>query len=254
MKKIFIIFLFLSSCSRSTFEQANKLYQEGKLIEAAEYFEKYYSENPHKLEAEYSAYMSGIINSNYGNCSKSSKDFEFIVKNFPKTKYYDEAIFRSVICPNYIYPKQNISYFGDSKSYGKNAIEILKFDRKSFSKIDITSKIYAGKKLINISKKYYLIKGFDIIEFDGKNSKIIIKYPLPNLWEGKMNGTEVRYEARNIEKVSVKAGVFYNCIKVIETLGNTKIINYYSPDIGRILTSSDFKGKETRIMELIKYE
>ncbi len=244
------ILLFFSSCASNVLENAEKLYQQKRLPEAVIYYEKYYTENPKSEKADYAAYMSGLINSSMANCSKAIKNFEFLIKTYPKSKYYEESYFRAFYCPNYIYPKHKTSYFGDSKSYGKNAMEIVNFNYKTFSQIDFLSRVYAGKKRISAQKKKYIINGVNIVEKSDYASNIIIKYPIPNEW----NEKNASYKSEIVGKISVKAGEFDNCLRVIQKNGEALTANYYAPDIGRILTSSIFRDKETRIMELIKYE
>jgi hypothetical protein len=129
-------------------------------------------------------------------------------------------------------------------------MEIVNFNYKTFSQIDFLSRVYAGKKRISAQKKKYIINGVNIVEKSDYASNIIIKYPIPNEW----NEKNASYKSEIVGKISVKAGEFDNCLRVIQKNGEALTANYYAPDIGRILTSSIFKDKETRIMELIKYE
>lgn len=251
---IFIILniLFFSSCSKSILEQAEKLYQNKDYINAVKYYEKYYKLN--KKDSDYAAYMAGMIYSSYlGNCNQGIRAFEFLVKNYPESKYYQESYFRSFVCPNYIYPKYNTLVYGDSSSYGKNAREIINIKSKNFKRIDFISKIYAGKKLISTQKKYCIIKDNEVL--DDKN-RLIIKYPLSNSWEYKLNSQKYFVKIENAGKIKVKAGEFENCIMIIEKGDSTvtENINYYAPEVGRILTTTRYNKKETRIMELISYE
>lgn len=247
---IFLIFLF-SSCSHITLNEAEKLYKEKNYLKAAAYFEKYYTENPFKKNADYSAYTAGIIYSKFiPDCDRARKNFEFLIKNYPESKYYKEANFRAIFCPNYFYPQYKHLYFGDSLSYGKNALEIVKFNPVDYNSIDQLSKIYAGRKLVATTRKKYIISGNKIFEINAKEKKLILKYPLPDRW--KDGG--IFYNAEIIGKIKVKAGEFDNCLKLTLDDGKSIMVNYYAPEVGRILSSLIYDKKETRIMELLKYE
>ncbi|MEF3280018.1 MAG: hypothetical protein K6357_03525 [Elusimicrobiota bacterium] len=254
-----LIFLFLiSACSSNLLKQAEKLYKQKRYPEAAKYFEKYYLNYPKKEKADYAAYYAGLIySSKLYVCEEAKRSFEFLIKKFPKSQYYQESYFRFFICPNYVFPKYNKFYFGDSESYGKNASELIYITKKDYQKIDFTSKIYAGKKLLKTQKKQYIIDANRVLEKNETGvSKIIINYSKEGIWKYSLNGQVYFAKMVYAGDIKVKAGEFSNCVKVMESVegSNTKIITYYAPEIGKILTSSLYEDKETRIMELIKYE
>lgn len=257
---IFILVLTVSCSGEKILEQADKLYKNKNYIEALKYYEKYYSKNKSSTHTDYVLYMIGkIYNQEIGDCDKSSKFFEILIKEFPESKYREEAYFRHFICPNYIYPVDiKKLVYGDSQTYGKNAKEIIEILSKDYRKIKIKSKIFAGQKLVNSGIKEYLIYEDKIIETSKNQKKVILKYPIDKntFWEEKVAGLKYEFEVKKIDKIKVKAGVFRNCVKVIEKMKNAEggIVNYYAPETGRILTTSIYREKETRIMELVKYE
>ncbi len=255
MDKIFLILaIFLSSCTSDILKQADRLYREGKPKEALRYYQKYYKKNPGSLNSDYAAYMSGIINLQYLKCDEAKKDFEFIIKNHPQSKYYKEAYIRFLNCPNFIYSRYKKLYIGDSQSYGKNALEIISFTTKTTNTVEFIASIYAGKRLIAKEKKSYIISYNEVKEKKGNITKTIIKYPIPSEWYEFSNNEKISYNSYIVDKVVVKAGIFENCLKVVEKRENYEVGNYYAIDVGKILATAIYNNNEKRIAELIKYE
>lgn len=260
MEKLYFIvgvFLFTAGCYNKIVEEGDKLYNEGRYSEAVRYYEKYIQLKK-KLkstkEEELLYKIATIYNLHLYSCQDSKRYFELLVKSFPNSKYKEEAVFRSIFCPNYIYPKHKKYILGDSQSYGKNAQEVIRINKKSFSEIDFISEVYAGKKLLSKTNKRYLIKEMDIFEKSSTNQQLLLKYPLEKNMRFEYNNTSITIE--KVGKVEVKAGIFTNCIAVKNLIKGSDIGNIYymAPEIGKILISSFYEGKETRIMELISYE
>ncbi|MCX7641265.1 MAG: hypothetical protein N2Z20_01355 [Elusimicrobiales bacterium] len=254
-KNLLLSFLILSGCSEKILEQADKLYEENKLSEAIFYYEKYLQISKKPTKIEEALYKSGMIyNTFFNNCQKSKEYFESIVRNFPNSKYKEEAYFRAIFCPNYFYPAYKKIILGDSQSFGKNAKEVIIIKNKTFSQIDLISEIYAGKKLITKTHKKYLIKDLDFIEKTQTSIQLIIKYPIINKKYQEKDGTIVEIETN--KTIITKAGTFSNCVLIKKHIpnSNTATLYYLAPEIGKILISSLYGNKETRIMELISYE
>ncbi|MCX7905275.1 MAG: hypothetical protein N2446_01070 [Elusimicrobiales bacterium] len=255
-KKILLIGLFIfSSCSEKVLEQANKLYEENKFNEAISYYEKYLQISKNHIKLEEALYKVGIIYSVFlNNCQKSKKYFETIVKDFPNSKYKEEAYFRAIFCPNYFYPAYKKIILGDSQSFGKNAKEVIIIKNKTFSQIDLISEIYAGKKLLTKINKKYILKNLDFLEKTKNSTQTILKYPIFDKIYKESDGTIVEMQTNKV--INTKAGVFKNCIVIKKTppSSNTSTIYYLAPEIGKILISSLYENKETRIMEIISYE
>lgn len=238
-------------------EQGDKLYDEKRYDQAVKYYEKYIElkKNSNSDKVEEVIYKAATIyNLIFNNCENSKHYFELLVRNFPNSKYKDESVFRSIFCPNYIYPQHTKYIFGDSQSYGKNAREIVKISKKNFSEINFISEIYAGRKLITKNKKKYFIKDMNIFEENNNLQEVLIKYPLEKNLKFEYHNMIVEIE--KIASVKVKAGIFTNCIAIKKIIKGSNIGNIYymAPEIGKILISSFYEGKETRIMELISYE
>ncbi|MGC9069726.1 MAG: hypothetical protein ACP5IO_00230 [Elusimicrobiales bacterium] len=247
--------ILISGCANDLIKEADRLYELKRYNEAVSYYEKYIKIKKNTPLTEYAAYRAAMIYQIvFNSCEKSSKYFEFIVRNFPDSKYSKEARFRAIFCPNYFYPTHRKYVLADSQTYGKNAREIIKIQNKTFTQIDTISEIYAGKKLLTSVKKSYLIKGSDVFEKTDKNYSLLFKYPFKN--NTSYEEKDVLTSYANIERVETKAGVFTNCIAVKKELkkNHTGNIYYYAPEIGKILVTSFYNDKETRIMELVSYE
>ncbi len=219
------ISLFMWGCADLLVKEADNLYEAGKYSQAVLYYEKYISIKRNTELSEYAAYRAATIYHKFlANCEKSSYYFEFIVKNFPKSKYMEEAKFRAVFCPNYFYPAHKKYILADSQTYGKNAMEIIKVKRKTFYKIDTVSEIYAGKKLLSSTNKSYLIKGSDVLEKTDKKNSLLFRYPFKYNTTIEEDGIATSYN--RVDKVEVKAGVFTNCLAVKKEHTKAKYRNY----------------------------
>ncbi len=252
---LLIISIFMWGCDDLLIKEADKLYDYGKYTQAVSYYEKYINIKKNTELSEYAAYRAATIYHKFlSNCNKSSYYFEFIVKNFPNSKYLEEAKFRAVFCPNYFYPAHKKYILADSQTYGKSAREIIKVKRKTFYKIDTVSEIYAGKKLLSSLNKSYIVKGSDIFEKVNGKYSFLFKYPFK--YNTTIEENDIITSYNRVDKVEVKAGVFTNCvaIKKERLKQNTGTIYYYAPEIGKILVTSFYKDNETRIMELVSYE
>jgi tetratricopeptide (TPR) repeat protein len=250
--KIAIILILINfiSCKKDLLRQADKLYEEKRLFEALKYYEKFCEIHKKTPQREYALYRIGLILAEIGECKKSSKTFEDLIKNFPLSHYRKEAEFRMIRCPNYFYSSYKKLYYGDSQSYGKNAREEIIYTHKDFKKIGFISRIYSGTKLLAKNNGEIIFNNTDVIEKINGRKKLIFTYtPYSN-----NEKNNIKFKMEDVKELEVKAGKFYNCIKVITNEGEIKIANYYAPETGRILTSAISQGTEKRIMELIKYE
>jgi len=252
-KKILFLFFifFIYSCSKDLLKEAEKLYEEKKFNQALKYYEKYIEISKNPQLKEYSLYKAGLASVELGNCLKSKTFFESLIKNYPQSKYRDEAYFRIIRCPNYFYSRYQKLTYGDSDTFGKNAKEEIIYTEKNFKKIKFISKIYSGKKLLSKRKGEIIFDGYIVKEKLENNEKIIFLY---NQYFSNFPKNNIKFKVEEANIVKVKAGNFYNCIKVISDDNEIKMINYYAPEVGRILTSSLYKKEEKKIMELIKYE
>lgn len=243
-------------CStESILNEADKLFAEKKYSQALAYYEKYIQTSNNQKNLAHALYKAGFINQViFENCKSGSFFFETIVKKFPESDLSKEALFRTIFCPNYFYPTYNLYILGDSQSFGKNAKEIIRITKKNFFKIDFISEIYAGKKLISKDLKSYIVEENSIYEKSKAEKKLILKYPLDKNQNIKIDDRII--EIKTGIDVKVKAGFFSNCIsiKTYQTNSKTGIVYYMAPEIGKILISSFYEDKETRIMELISYE
>jgi len=260
MKRLFYFyFLLFFSCSTDYFKEAEVLDKQGKFLEAARYYEMFADKNPQHALADISLYRAALIYSEkFEMCSKSLKIFERLVRDYPKSRFRNDSYSRAFICPDY-FPINKISkwYYGDSQSYGKNARENI-FIKKRYENIEFLADyfLYAGNKLIDKNQIKYIFKDLSFWELSGKDRKLLLKYPIrkDDLWQSISN---MIYKVMDTSvNVKVKAGNFENCIKIAQyqEKSNYKMIYYYAPDIGRVLTTIETNGKENRIMELLKYD
>ena len=246
-KIIVVSLFFLNGCYDKIAEEGDKLYNEKKYHKAVDYYERYIKLNSKKRtpQLEEVIYKTATIYNLYlSRCDNSKRYFELLIRTFPNTKYKDEATFRSIFCPNYIYPQNRRYVLGDSQSYGKNAREVISIIGKSFSEINFISEIYAGKKLISRNRKKYVIRGMDVFEKNTHHTDILIKYPVEDGARFEYHNSVV--EIKRVDSVEVKAGVFTNCIAVKRLIKGTNIGNIYymAPEIGKILITSYYESSK----------
>ncbi len=256
MKKFFLLIpLFFVSCEKDYYREAQLLDKSGKKLEAAHYYEKYSLVSKKGPEFENSLMRAGQIYREFGLCSKAAPFFEKIARLNAGSEISSKATKYLYLCPQY-YPDESVKIltYGDSQTYGKNAIEELSFKKSLKDKSLWIQKIYAGKKLISKSYIEIGVEGLFIFEKKGVERREIIKYPIRKNLSWVYNGRTFKIGDLGIQ-VNTKAGSFSGCIKVLEYYGDSfRQVFYYAPRIGRVLSTIEHSGKETRITELISYE
>lgn len=258
MKRILIFLpLFFVCCQDTYYRQAQVLEKSGKILEAANYYEKFSRLSKDEKLRPIALQKAAILYSQLLLCGKSSVLWEELARQYPYLALSASASKDVYICPPY-FPSEKMRkmIYGDSHSYGKNAREEMSIVRYGYGGGLWEWKIYAGKKMIGKGKTSLYEKDFHIFEKKEGEDKKILKYPLRKGEEFSDGKRKILLSEIGLD-VKTKAGEFNGCIKVYEynqSQPSFRQVFYYAPFIGKIVTAIESQGKETRIMELISYE
>ncbi|MEW5951287.1 MAG: hypothetical protein GX447_00300 [Elusimicrobia bacterium] len=257
MKRILIFLPLLLSCQKDYYKEAEILEKNGRILEAASYYEKYASVSNDDILRPKAINKAADIYSSLNVCSKSSPLWEELARKYPSSSFSAQAEKLVYICPRYFpYPDIKKIIYGDSQTYGKNAREELTLKKQAFGGGFWEHKIYAGKKIISKGKTQLYEKDLTLYEKKDKDIKKIIKYPIKTGEEISYGGKKI-YVSQSGLTVKTKAGEFSGCVKIYEydpSQSSFKQVFYYAPELGKIITAIESSGKETRITEIISYE
>ncbi len=258
MKKIFIFLPFLlSSCYDSYYKQAQALEKSGKMLEAANYYEKFSSISKDENLRPMALQKAAVLYSELLLCAKASPLWEKLARDYSHLPISVRASKDIYICPPY-FPGEKVRkmVYGDSQTYGKNAREEMSVLKYGYGGGVWERRIYAGKKMISKGKTAFYEKDFYIFEKKEGEDRKILKYPLKKREEFS-EGKRIVLLAETGLEVKTGAGSFSGCIKVYEYQKDQpsfRQVFYYAPFIGKIVTAIEYQSKETRITELISYE
>lgn len=261
-KTFLILLLSLAGwgCSPS-YKDGAALEEQGRYAQAAEAYKTFALKNPTAPDAPKALQAAADLYAvKLGVCRRTKPLLELLVREYPAHKLPADIYRRIFVCPDYFPTGPGLKWtYGDSQTLGRNARQVVQvFDHTSKGAV-LKSAFYAGTALVSSQKRTYRFADSDFMESQPGHATKILSYPLETgrTWasagpEGKL---EFRVEAMG-QKVKVKAGEFYDCVKIRRRAAGMPswIYEYYAPWTGKILTSVGGQGFENRVTELLTYE
>ena len=237
------------------------LQEQGRFAQAAEKYKVFALKNPTHPDAPKALQAAADLYAvKLGVCRRAKPLLELLVREYPAHRLPEDIYRRIFVCPDYFPAGPGLKWtYGDSQTLGRNARQVVEVTDHTSRGAVVKNAFYAGTSLVSSQKRTYRFADSDFLESQAGRATKILSYPLEagKAWtssgpEGKL---EFRVEAAGL-KVKVKAGEFYDCVKVRRrTAGMPSwIYEYYAPWTGRVLTAVGGPGFENRVTELLKYE
>ncbi len=268
----FALLILFIGCAGYEISRLNKMLSRGKFVDAAVGFERFALKNPSHQFAPYALLRAAQI---YNYClrlpSKSASLYRKIEEDFSSRPDLVEKARQGLLrSPDYMPLVEGARWIeGDSASGGSNMRAVWTAQEISTGSFLIEKKYTAGgteSRSVAIKKLYYIYKGSAIIEKSSLSDspdkeKIFFDYPLYHgkKWRyyDKSSNVTLEYQIEFVPGiVEVRAGKFFDCIRIGEKTTTSSVIkyDYYAPYVGWILTSVGGGRAEHRNSELISYE
>src|SRR5258706_8792771 len=270
---LFLSLFSLAGCGANhEFKAAIKLEKKKQYYKAWEKYQEFAANHPKHEKAPEALFRAGwVAHKNFQDCYIAQTFYEEVLLRYPQSDPWARAAaLQSRSCPDYFPLIGGAQWIEvDSDTNGKNArIEIvevpLKGQRKNLpSESGCLERTYfAGMKKFETTEYCYLKEQSEVLEFkkEAENiKKTVLKWPLEvgAKWTTRSSGQIFHYEIVSLDKdIAVAAGNFKHCLSVqsyIEGNPGAKI-EYYAPQVGRVLTTSSTKQGEKRITELMSFK
>lgn len=254
---IIIVCIIFFSCNspKNLLNQAKK-YEKQKNYDAAEknYLNLIIKYPKEALVAEAMYNLGNIYKDIRKDYSQSQLWFSQIITKFPESEYKKLAQVAILESPDYFgLVDGNTIILGDVESLGKNMKIKTTVKKLDYNLYLTEQKLFAGKKLVRVEKKFYLKTDNEIREFvtdprtisKKETYTVVLKYPYKNGvgWSTKKDNKNVSYTIVGTDlSVKIDEKSFDRCIKIMEKFDNTAGVKYlyYAPNIGciKIATAS----------------
>lgn len=258
---------------RSQFQKAQKLENKEDYYNAWKAYQQFAAEHPDHALAPEALFRAGwVVQRHVKDCFMAGVFYDSVAERYPDADPWARAAFHQKRnCPDY-YPLLPGSNWveGDSETDGKNArIEITcepikKAPGSLPSESGVLKRVfYGGEKKSHETTFVYKKSDEGLFEFaseEDPSGKRLLAWPLTagTKWTTKSGGRLFHYEITDVDRtVKVSAGEFKDCLRVssfVEGYAQASTIEYYAPNIGRILTSVAVKGVEKRNTELLLFQ
>lgn len=262
-----------SGCGpRSQFQHAQSLEKKGKYYEAWTRYQQFAADHPdHRLAPEALFRAGWVVQRHVKDCFMAGVFYDAVTERYPDADPWARAAYHQKRnCPDYfpLYPGSTWVE-GDSETEGKNArVEITCASPKEASGLmpsehGILKRVfYGGEKKSHATEFVYKKNEDSLLEFpsqEAPSGKRILAWPLAagTKWSTKSDGRLFHFEITDTARtVRVAAGEFKNCLRVasfVEGYAQASTVEYFAPNVGRVLTSVAVKDNEKRNTELLSF-
>jgi tetratricopeptide (TPR) repeat protein len=229
---------------------------------AIRHYEQFLADRPNDPRAVEIHVRAGEIYMDLRRCLEARRHFEAAARGWPNLQpWYDRAAGGIMACPDYFPLEEGRAWvYGDSASRGKN----MRLDAQvrvssGAAGGQVTSALYAGKKVIRTDRAEYKKSGWMVLQRSGADDWApILRYPFRagETWKAKRGRDSLVYTiVADDARVKTVAGVFTGCLKVKEfnpAIKGSWKYDYYAPFVGRVATTVGGPGFENPNTELIK--
>ncbi|MDD5686401.1 MAG: tetratricopeptide repeat protein [Elusimicrobia bacterium] len=253
-----LLTVFLGCSVDYQFKRAETLKDNGKFLEAVKKYESIVEKNPQSIRVPEAFYNIGkIYQQNLENNDEAKIYYKRVINEYSATEWAVQSKELFLEIADYFPLLKGLKWVEvDSETSGKYMLARNEIVAEQNNIYEMTRNLYTRNNFVSSFRKYFKKMPNGLYETD-KNGEIltaILLFPLEVNKEwvvGNIKNTIVSKK----EEVEVAAGKFSDCIKIKKQLIGTPSwsVEYYAPEVGKILTTQSSGSGEKRITELKEF-